>query len=232
MDFFTQIPRYKDDPNALARLELRHRFLVNDLQSFVDGKSVLDLAAHDGRWSYAYAAAGAKRVTGVEARRELVDQFATYPEDTAKNRVALHCDDLFSFLENEVSAGRRYDFVAVLGFLYHTMQHYRLFTLIRDLNPGCIVVDSLFIRKQNPMVQLVREAPDKITNATADFEGQEMTLTGVPSTGAMEKIADVLGYDIRWADWTTVPKDQRRVVGEYFRKGRKVRATCYLTPRT
>jgi hypothetical protein len=57
-DFLGDNPRYADSSLALNRLNQRHRFIVEAYADEIAGARVLDLACHDGRWSYALAAAG------------------------------------------------------------------------------------------------------------------------------------------------------------------------------
>jgi hypothetical protein len=50
----------------------------------------------------------------------------------------------------------------------------------------------------------------------------------------MELMATSLGYDVTWADWETVPEDQREGIFAYYRPEPphwKRRATCALRPR-
>src|SRR5215470_16454669 len=74
--FFEQFPRfYVTSSTGLttARLNLRYEAIVGQNRDIFAGASVLDLASHDGRWSLAALAAGARSVTGIEARPELVN---------------------------------------------------------------------------------------------------------------------------------------------------------------
>jgi|TARA_R110000787_G_scaffold42880_2_gene105152 hypothetical protein len=63
-----------------------------------------------------------------------------------------------------------------------------------------IVIGSEFVLDRNPMIQMVKERTDNVLNAIAHVPGQEVTIKGVPSTGAMERMADLLGYGCSWAD--------------------------------
>jgi hypothetical protein len=83
---------------------------------------------------------------------------------------------------------------------------------------------------RNPIIQMVKERTDNPLNAIAQVPGQEVTMKGVPSTGAMERMADVLGYGCTWVDWDAVPEDQRGTVRDYFRDGEMRRKTCVLRP--
>ena len=59
----------------VTRMNRRHARIVAPFKEDLIGAQVLDLAAHDGRWSYALAE-HAERVVGVEARPDLIDRFA------------------------------------------------------------------------------------------------------------------------------------------------------------
>lgn len=50
------------------------------------------------------------------------------------------------------------------------------------------------------MIQMVKERTDNVLNAIAHVPGQEVTIKGVPSTGAIKRMADLLGYGCSWAD--------------------------------
>ncbi len=54
------------------RLNERHRAMIESNRDIISGCRVLDLASHDGRWSFAAAQSGASYVLGIEARPHLV----------------------------------------------------------------------------------------------------------------------------------------------------------------
>lgn len=230
-DFVEGLAHYDGLNQPVARLNKRHAFVIDAFKDQIAGARVLDLASHDGRWCYAFAGAGAASVLGIEARQELVDEYAQYPETDFKSKVTLRCDDLYDGMEAEVKSSQTYDVIGVLGILYHVMDHFRLFQLARKLKPKLIIVDSEFMLRDGPMIQLVRERTDNILNAAPQVEGQEVAIKGVPSFAAMEVIADVLGYDVLWSDWDSLPKGKRGGVGDYFREAKMRRATCALVPR-
>ncbi|WP_339107659.1 methyltransferase domain-containing protein [Thioclava sp. GXIMD4216] len=231
-DFLPEIDRYSEDPGTVARMNARHKMVIKPLAEEIAGKRVLDLAAHDGRWAYAFAAAGAAEVVGIEGRQSLIDRFAEFPREHLKKKVSLKCGDLFAGMQAEIEAGQRYDVVGVLGILYHVMDHMRLFDLVRQLGPKLVVVDSEFLDRPGAVIALQRERTHKDLNAIAQFEGQEVTAIGIPSRKAMELIAEVQGFDIDWLDWEGLPVAQREHVGDYYRKGEKRRYSCLLRPKT
>jgi 2-polyprenyl-3-methyl-5-hydroxy-6-metoxy-1,4-benzoquinol methylase len=191
---------------------------------------VLDIAAHDGRWSYALAAAGAAEVVGVEARAELIARFDAFPDRDFKARVRLECNDLSADLEARVAAGERFDMVALYGIFYHVMDHFRLLKLISQLGPRLIVIDSEFIKGDNAMIQVLREEVSNPLNAVTDVPGQTHTVVGVPSFRATEFMAAALGYEHVWVEHDLILGEDRRGMKDYFREGRKVRGVCALTP--
>ena len=229
-DFMAKLDRYAADPNAIERLNERHKMLVTPLTEELEGARVLDLAAHDGRWAYAFAAAGAREVVGIEGRQELIDQFEHYPRAHLRDRITLKCNDIFEGMEAEIAAGARYDVVGVLGILYHVMDHFRLFQLIRKLKPRLIIVDSEFALRPAPVIVLTREATDNILCSIPQVEGQKRALIGIPSRAAMEQIADSLGYRCEWLDWDSLPEHRRRTLKDYYRPEVKRRGTCLLRP--
>lgn len=230
-DFLPRVAAYAEDLGAVARLNERHRRIVAPLVPQIAGARVLDLAAHDGRWSYAFAAAGAAQVVGIEGRQDLIDRFAHFPQSDFAARVTLRCDDIFDGMEQAIAAGERFDVVAVLGILYHVMDHFRLFRLVRALGPRLVIVDSEFALRPGPVIVLGRERTDKVLNSIPQIEGQDRALIGIPSFPAMDAIADALDYSFEWLDWSDLPADRRAPVADYFRPDVKRRATCMLRPK-
>lgn len=231
-DFLTDMDLYAGKADAVPRMNARHSFLIEPFKDEINNRRVFDIASHDGRWAYAFAAAGAKEVVGVEARQNLIDLFDTYPNPDLRNRVELRCNDLFKELESEVRKGETYDVVSVFGIFYHIMDHFRLLRLVRELKPGLVIVDSEFMDRSWPMIQMHRESTGNTLNAAAQFEGQEYTMVGYPSFKALDSMADVLGYDVAWLDWYNVPEDQRIGTWDYYRDTGKRRGTCALIPRS
>jgi len=217
-DFVDDLPMYHDKKHSSLRLNLRHRFLVEPFKEQIEGSRVLDLAAHDGRWSYALAA-------------NLVSQFKHYPDEDIKSRVDLRVGDIFDGVRDLHMDNQTFEIVALYGIFYHIMDHMHLLRECLKLKPEIIIIDSLFHQAQYNMIMLIQEDTSNDLNATPKSKGQKMDLTGVPSFHAMNTMAEVLDCDIIWMDWSVVPQDHRKYVGEYFMDGRKQRGTCALVPR-
>lgn len=229
-DFIAGMEAYRSHNQPVARLNARHAMIVQPFLAEIAGARVLDLAAHDGRWSYALAAAGAAQVVGVEARQELIDIFPAFPDADLRARVELRCNDLYDEIDSEAREGVTYDVVAVFGILYHLMDHFRLFQALRRLRPKLVIVDSEFMRRPGPMIQLVKERTDNVLNAAPQIAGQKVAVKGIPSFRAMEVIAEVLEYKIEWIDWDSVPEHRRKGVMDYYRDTDMRRGTCALRP--
>jgi hypothetical protein len=231
-DFLADLPLYQGRGNVVNRFNRRYRYLIAPIAEELVGAKVLDIAAHDGRWSYALAAAGAREVHGVEARPELVAAFSDFPESDFKNKVHMEVGDLFDVLDRLVREKEQYDVVALYGIFYHVMDHFRILKQIQKLGPKLIIVDSEFMMRSRPFIRLVTERTDNPLNAVAQIEGQDAAITGVPSYGAMEQMATALGYSTIWLPWEDLPSAQRSGVKDYFRKGKKMRRTCLLVKPT
>lgn len=226
-DFLHDLDDYTTD--MVTRMNRRHARIVAPFAKDLTGARVLDLAAHDGRWSYALAEHAAE-VVGVEARPELIARFALYPAGALHRRVTLVGADIYRDLDARIAVGETFDVVAMFGIFYHVMDHYGLLAKVAQLRPRLILIDSEFMIDRNPMIQMVKERTDNPLNAIAHVPGQEVTLKGVPSTAAMDRMAEVLGYACDWADWDSLPYDQRDTVRDYFRDTKMRRRTCVLRP--
>lgn len=229
-DFVTDLPFYADHNAAAARLNGRHHFLIEPYREQIRNARVLDLGAHDGRWSYAFAGAGAREVVGIEARQHLIDTFARYPDPVLKARVKLRCADMFEFLEQAVAAQERFDIVAIFGVFYHIMDHYRLLQLVRQLRPALVIVDTELADRPGPVITLSKERTEKDLNAAPQIAGQEVAIKGIPSAKAVALMAEGLNYDLVWADWRTLPPHLRAGVGDYFAAKGTYRGTFALIP--
>ena len=95
--------RNRSAVEQLNRMNERYEALFASNRDIFDGARVLDLASHDGRYSFAALKTGAARVTGVEVRESLIQKaqetFAFYGQDPATYRFI--CGDVFEVLERE-----------------------------------------------------------------------------------------------------------------------------------
>ncbi|PWG15697.1 class I SAM-dependent methyltransferase [Salibaculum griseiflavum] len=228
-DFVSDLDAYMDNPKAALRLNKRRDVLIEPFLDEIKGATVLDLGAYDGRWSYAFAGAGAKKVVGIEGRAETAARLADYPDAKLRKTIDMRVGDLFDEIDKAVEAGETYDVIAVFGILYHIMDHLRLFISLRKLKPKLIIVDSEFVQRPGATIHLSREKTDKPLNALPQIAGQHEAVKGVMSFRALEVIAECLDLDLDWSDWDAL--DDRTGVPDYFRTKGARRATCVMRPR-
>lgn len=230
-DFIGEVPSYAGCGDPVLRLNKRYELILQPFRGELDGARVLDLGAHDGRWCYALAEAGAARVVGIEARPELVARYDDFPDAPWKGRVELRVGEVFEALESFAADGTQFDVVALFGLFYHVMDHFRLLRLIRLTGARIVLIDSEFMLMKNPMIQLMFERTGSDLNATPQIEGQDHALVGVPSRRAMNAMARALDFDVVWSSAADVFGDDRKGVQDYFRDGNKRRAACCLIAR-
>lgn len=158
---------YKDTPFLKTsktaahpnRLNWRTEILLTRNMEAIRDKSVLDLASHDGRFSYACLKLGASNVTGVEGRRHLV-------ESATENLMSLGCKpNQFSFIQDEVFNYlprvklKEFDTILCFGFFYHTVRQTELLEETRRIHPAYFILDThieRLLNKSNPIVKLAQ----------------------------------------------------------------------------
>jgi SAM-dependent methyltransferase len=215
------------------RLEWRYRAFIQPIAGRLGGKKVLDLASHDGRWTFACLLNGAAHVTAVEIRQELLDKARrsiTLPQ--MRDRVRFVAADVFDALPRLFDDGDRFDTILCLGLFYHVMDHHRLMKLMTAFKPELIVMDTSLIDSDDAYVLLKTERGATPRSAALDFHRQKEVATGIVSRGGMRMLANSFGYRIFWVDWESVGVDTRYGLGEYLRNGpsNRRRYSFYLEP--
>ena len=196
------------------RLNLRYEAIFAENKDLFEGARVLDIASHDGRWSLAALANGAKSVVGIEARESLVshaaDNLRTYGYD----------DDQFRFVVGDVHEVLRaedfeVDVVLCLGFLYHTLRYNELFHGIRRTNAPNLIIDTQAVRMmgQRASIQVLGEKAAKQSAAAPDdYTVGNLVLTGRPNLAAMRIMLECYGYQVeRLSDWKSLLRDNAEI---------------------
>ncbi|MEZ0579723.1 class I SAM-dependent methyltransferase [Nocardioides sp. MH1] len=203
--FFDDYPAFCTPGSTAAsprRLNLRHQAMIEANRDVLAGARVLDLASHDGRWTFAAHKAGARHVTGIEARPELVESarsnFASY-------RVP---EDQYRFVQGDLFAALRQehfdvDVVLCLGFIYHTLRYGELFSAIAATGASYCILDTKVLVHDEPMISLMSNRTGRQANAADDEHSRDgLTLAGYPSPAALDLMLDVYGYDVEERfDW-------------------------------
>lgn len=205
--FFAKYDRFLDTSETAAhpmRLRLRHRAIVRDNASIFDGARVLDIASHDGRWSFAAQHAGAAYTTGIEARPELVDNAVSNFEyyGVEKDRYRFIQGDVVDVLSRP-DHGIRADVVMCLGFLYHTIRYPELFMGIRSVGPKYLLVDTAVWPSNQLVVKINAEdvgVQSQAAGGALAFGGR--MLVGRPSAPALDFLLESYGFEVvKKFDW-------------------------------
>src|ERR1051326_5078973 len=130
------------------RLNWRCELLFTRNAGIVRGNRVLDLASHDGRFSYGCLQLGAAHVTGVEVRQHLVDH-------SIANLTKLgYGEKQFRFVQGDIFdvlptfAAGQFDTILCLGVYYHTIRQIELMRHIQRLQPAHFVLDTYIVRER------------------------------------------------------------------------------------
>lgn len=238
--FFLGHPRFFDTSEVAtnrARLNLRYEAIIAENRDILQGARVLDIASHDGRWSFAALEAGAASVLGIEGRPDLVknagENLAYY--GVSQDRYEFVAGDIFDVLaQREVQV----DVVMCLGFLYHTLRYNELLHGIRSTGARHVIIDTQakHLMVPDPLVRLNRERHEKQSAAVADeFVHGETMLTGRPTMAAVTLMMEAYGYAFdRLSDWGGIIRDNPtfRGVPDYARQLRTTARYVDVSGRT
>jgi hypothetical protein len=202
---------------GINRVNARFKVFMEPFKADFTNARVLDLASHDGRWTYAALKLGAAHVTGIEARPELIAKGKhIFDRDEFRGRSTFLAGDIFEVMPQLQKQGEKFDIVLCLGIFYHVMDHYRLVKLMCGFNPRMIILDSGLINDDKPYIQLRTERTDEFLNAAA---GERESVVGFVSTGGVRMMARSLGYGVRFLDWIPSQFADHANLHDYFREG-------------
>jgi hypothetical protein len=231
--FFEQYPRfYQTSGTGLtaARLNLRYEAIFAENRDIFAGASVIDIASHDGRWSLAALATGARSVVGIEPRPELVDaateNLAHY--GYGADRVRFLTGDAHEVLKTQ---NLEADVVLCLGFLYHTLRYNELLDGIRRTGARHLIIDTFspYMMQPTPNVNLVTEYADEEGKAVADaYTYGPKVLVGRPNLAAIQTMVKAYDYEIeRLSDWAGLIRDNAKAVDcDDYANRQRITARC------
>jgi Methyltransferase domain len=231
--FFEQFPLFylsSSTAASTARLNLRYEAIFGENRDIMAGASVLDLASHDGRWSLAALATGARSVIGIEARPELVTaataNLGAY--GYGGDRVRFVTGDVHEVMSTQNLAA---DVVLCLGFLYHTLRYNELLHEIRRTHARYLVIDTFspYMKGPVPNVNVLIEGADEEGKAAADsYSHGPSVLVGRPNLAAIRTMLGAYGYRVeRLSDWEGLLRDNPGTdnCGDYA-NGSRITARC------
>lgn len=183
------------------RLNARYQAIIEDNRGALKDATVLDLASHDGRWSFAALDAGASHVTGIEVRPELVAA-------AAENMTALGvAADHYEFVQADMFESRElfqrpYDVVLCLGVFYHTTRHIELIELINRTGAATVILDTMLATQPGCLTVLRAERADNPANGLDETGTRNNAiLVGHPTASAVDLMLGHFGYDVQRCDW-------------------------------
>ena len=210
------------------RLNERYEALFASNRDIFEGARVLDLASHDGRYSFAALKTGAAHVTGVEVRESLIhkaqETFAFYGQDPETYRFV--CGDVFEVLAREKFD---VDVVLCLGYLYHTYRHTELMYRLHDLAPKHLIVDTMVEPGTQPILRVLRERDSEdIRSAAQDAYAVGRVLVARPTVRALHVLLAAYGFEIEsMYDWKSRLAGRPPIPGlKGYAKGKRVTLRC------
>lgn len=226
--FFDDHPEFLQTSHTAAtkgRLNLRHLGIIKENETILRGRTVVDIASHDGRWSYAALEAGATRVIGIEGRPRLVENAkrTLAAKGVPESRYRMIAGDVHSRILGPDVVG---DVVMCLGFLYHTARYVELMAGIRSTGAEYVIIDTRVLpNEERPIVELRTERTAGQALAIRDrFALDDRVISAVPSEAAVVLMLEAAGYDVdHRTDWTALlaQHPRARAVRQYAR-GRRV----------
>jgi len=192
MNFFDQYPCFYATSivgSTSNRLNSRYQALIQPNQDCIAGCSILDLASHDGRWSFAALQSGARHVLGIEAREEAVDAARkTFQAERIPG-------EMYRFVHGDVyrelpgiPAGT-IDTVFCFGFFYHTLLHHHLLSLIAALKPKHLILDTCVFPSEDAVIHVRAEPIDTPGNIfPSPVDRLNTSLVGYPSRKQLDHV--------------------------------------------
>lgn len=221
--FFDRYDRFLDSSKTgrdLERLNARYTGLVHRHRDRLAGATVLDLASHDGRFSFAALDAGAERVIGVEIDGDLVakarENLDAYGVDRARYEFVQR--DLFRHFDDL----DRIDVVFCFGILYHLTDHMQLLTNIALAEPRLVLLDTKVSQLPGTVVEL-RSPLGGSPPVGAD------TVEGYPTPAALDVMVASLGWEATYFDWHAEGLDGAEMSD--YAEGRRVTIVAEPPPR-
>jgi hypothetical protein len=234
--FFERFPRFyltSSTAATTARLNLRYEAIFGENRDIFAGASLLDLGSHDGRWSLAALATGARSVIGIEARPDLVkaatENLGEY--GYGADRVRFVCGDVHEVLKTQDLEA---DVVLCLGFLYHTLRYNELLDGIRRTNARHLIIDTFSPHMMRPVsnVNVISEDADEQGKAAADdYTHGPSVLVGRPNLAAIRTMVGAYGYRVeRLSDWAGLLRDNPRTGNcDDYANGKRITVRCVNT---
>jgi predicted nicotinamide N-methyase len=191
--FFDRFTRFLETSETGRPGKRRERFngrylaLIHANRDLIRGARVLDLASHDGRWSFAALKNGAASVTGIEHKPGLVTKSHENMEfyDLPRSSYEFVLGDMFERIDDL----GQFDVVFCFGVFYHVNDHMLLLSKIARRDPTVLIMDTNISQIAAPVVELKHEA----------VGGTK--LVGEPSKAALDAMFESFGWAHEYFGW-------------------------------
>jgi hypothetical protein len=206
--FFDKFPQFYVTSHTSAapnRLNERYRACIEWNENVIRGKRILDIASHDGRWSFAAMKVGASNVLGIEAREYLVHAARAnlLKYGIVEESFRFICGDAFESLDG-IEPGS-IDTIFCLGFFYHIANHMLLLSKIARLKPKHLIMDTALYLDPYKVIVLYADHTEGEANAarvgTSYESNPKRIVTGGPSKAALEHMLSAFGWSFVYYDW-------------------------------
>jgi len=213
---FFQTSKTVEHPNHLNG---RFKAIIESNLSIIKNSSILDIASHDGRWSFAALKNGAKSIVGIESRDHLV-------KNSYENMIKYKIEpNSYEFIKNDIHKEiqnlkpNQFDIIFCLDFLYHTIDHWFLLSQIKRLNPKFIIIDTRIDLSNERIIKLHVDYSEKEAHATSENILNSKVLVGTPSKSSLEMMLTCLGFDnIEYFEWKKNISNFKNLVDYYHGK--------------
>ena len=178
-------------------LNARFHALIENNKEIIENSTILDLANHDGRWSFAALKNGAKKVYGIEGKKELVQKGLANMKkyEISEDKYNFIVGDIFE--EIKKIPPNQIDVVFCFGIFYHVSNHMELLKEIKRLQPKYLILDTEINKSKSPIIRL-RKEPYFTPDGTISFE---KFIAGRPSKLALNMMLNALDFEITYYDW-------------------------------
>jgi len=202
---------------------LNHRFkaLIESNKDIIKEKSILDIASHDGRWSFAALKKGASHVIGIEGRPYLVKNAIKTMKKYGipKEKYQFIAGDVHDEIK-KVEPGY-VEVVLCFGFFYHTLNHISLLSEIKRLGPNYLILDTFVDPSEENLIKIsVDNSKSEECAVPNAFNSNEQVLVGTPSKPALELMLKNLGFSYQYFDWHKQNILNWTWIGDYYLKKR------------
>ncbi|MGO9873787.1 MAG: class I SAM-dependent methyltransferase [Acidimicrobiia bacterium] len=215
--FFDEFARFVDTSETgrvAERLNGRYVALIQANRHLIEGARVLDLASHDGRFSFAALKNGAAHVIGIEHDPTLVakshdnmDYYRVQP-----SQYHFITGDVFDCLDDVEHC----DVIFCFGLFYHINNHLLLLSKIASAAPRSLIIDTNISRLEPPVIELRNPLGGANPRPGSQLEGY-------PSKAALDAMLSTFGWTYDYFDWQDSRLAEHQELQDY-RNGRRVSA--------